>query len=42
MSLSEPSGVAFDIGVFLVVVSVVTSFLLGLSSRDQVDKEKSA
>lgn len=27
--------VAFDIGVFLVVVSVVTSFLLGLSPREQ-------
>ena len=27
--------VAFDIGVFLVVISVVTSFLLGLSRRDE-------
>ena len=33
LTLELGSPVLFDLGVFLVVVSVVTSFLLGLSSR---------
>ncbi|NJN81067.1 MAG: hypothetical protein HC802_01450 [Caldilineaceae bacterium] len=37
VALDFGTPVLFDLGVFMVVVSVVTSFLLGLSTLDEED-----